>query len=315
MEYIMEIRGITKCFDETVVVDNLNFKVEKGRVLGFLGPNGAGKSTTINMISSLLETDSGEILYKGENIKNNLERFKSEIGIVPQNLAIYEDLTAFQNIKFFAELYGIHKSKISEVCDYCLKFVDLEKFKDKKAKNFSGGMKRRLNIACSLVNSPSLIILDEPTVGIDPQSRNFILEAIKKLSNQGVSIIYTTHYMEEVEAIADDVVIIDKGRKILDGKLSDIHSLYTTRGNMLLDTIPKLTQRVQEEIRDIRGVKEISVIDSQSTITVDRDKNNFVLNNIIENLTKNNIYVSSLNYTGLNLESIFLELTGKNLRD
>ena len=267
------------------------------------------------MISSLLETDSGEILYKGENIKNNLERFKSEIGIVPQNLAIYEDLTAFQNIKFFAELYGIHKSKISEVCDYCLKFVDLEKFKDKKAKKFSGGMKRRLNIACSLVNSPSLIILDEPTVGIDPQSRNFILEAIKKLSNQGVSIIYTTHYMEEVEAIADDVVIIDKGRKILDGKLSDIHSLYTTRGNMLLDTIPKLTQRVQEEIRDIRGVKEISIIDSKSTITVDRDKNNFVLNNIIENLTKNNIYVSSLNYTGLNLESIFLELTGKNLRD
>ncbi|MGT2749837.1 ABC transporter ATP-binding protein [Streptococcus orisasini] len=314
MENIMRIDNITKTYDGVAVVNNLSFSLKKGHILGFLGPNGAGKSTTINMISSLIHQDAGHIYYKEVAVEKCRKKFKSEIGVVPQSLAIYEDLTAYQNLKFFAELYGVSKDKIEEVCTYALNFVNLENVKDKKAKTFSGGMKRRLNIACSLVNSPELIILDEPTVGIDPQSRNFILEAIKKLRDQGVSVIYTTHYMEEIEAIAEDVIIVDHGQKLVDDTLDNIRENYSKQSIVSIRA-DKFDQNLKEEILTIAGVDSVSIDGNLIKISINIEVNNKVLNDITNTFSQSNSSIASINSLNLNLEDIFLELTGTKLRD
>lgn len=314
MENIIRIDNITKTYDGVAVVNNLSFSLKKGHILGFLGPNGAGKSTTINMISSLIHQDAGHIYYKGVSVEKCRKNFKSEIGVVPQSLAIYEDLTAYQNLKFFAELYGVSKDKIEEVCTYALNFVNLENVKNKKAKTFSGGMKRRLNIACSLVNSPELIILDEPTVGIDPQSRNFILEAIKKLRDQGVSVIYTTHYMEEIEAIAEDVIIVDHGQKLVDDTLDNIRENYSKQSIVSIRT-DKFDQNLKEEILTIAGVDSVLIDGSLIKISINIEVNNKVLNDITNTFSQSNSSIASINSLNFNLEDIFLELTGTKLRD
>ncbi|SQF35134.1 ABC transporter ATP-binding protein [Streptococcus sanguinis] len=314
MENILQIENITKNYDGVAVVNNLSFSLKKGHILGFLGPNGAGKSTTINMISSLIGQDDGYIYYEEVPLEKCRKKFKSEIGVVPQSLAIYEDLTAYQNLKFFAELYGVPKDRVEEVCTYALNFVNLENVKYKKAQTFSGGMKRRLNIACSLVNSPKLIILDEPTVGIDPQSRNFILEAIKKLRDKGVSVIYTTHYMEEIEAIAEDVVIVDHGQKLIDDTLENIREKYSKQ-SIVSVRVDLFDQDLSEKILAISGVDSVSVDGKLIKISINTEVNNKVLNNITDLFNRNNSSILSIDSLNLNLEDIFLELTGKKLRD
>ena len=314
MENIMRIDNITKTYDGVTVVNNLSFNLKKGHILGFLGPNGAGKSTTINMISSLIHQDAGHIYYKEVDVEKSRGKFKNEIGVVPQSLAIYEDLTAYQNLKFFAELYGISKNKIEEVCTYALNFVNLENVKDNKASTFSGGMKRRLNIACSLVNSPELIILDEPTVGIDPQSRNFILEAIKNLRDQGVSVIYTTHYMEEIEAIAEDVIIVDHGQKLIDDTLDNIRENYSKQ-SIVSVRANKFDQSLKEKILRVTGVDSVSIDEKLIEISINTEVNNKVLNDITDIFNQSSSSILSINSLNLNLEDIFLELTGTKLRD
>lgn len=227
MENLLEVKKLSKTYKNgRKALDNLNFHVTKGEILGFLGPNGAGKSTTINILSTLLQSDEGEIIFF--NDKNLfMKDVKKQLGIVPQELAIYEDITAAQNVKFFASLYGVKKSEINEKVENALKKVGLEDRKDDKPSTFSGGMKRRLNIACAIAHNPKLIIFDEPTVGIDPQSRNHILDSIKKLRDEGATIIYTTHYMEEVQQICDRVIIMDGGAILLNGSLDDILEYYS----------------------------------------------------------------------------------------
>lgn len=198
----VEVTNLEKKYRDNKVVDDLSFSVNSGEVLGLLGPNGAGKSTTLNMLSTILKPDKGSITILGENLKTNIDFSKKSIGMVPQDLAIYEEITTEENVKFFASLYGLKGTELKKNVEESLTIVGLLDKKRDKPKTFSGGMKRRLNIACAITHHPKLLIMDEPTVGIDPQSRNHILETIQKLKADGISIIYSTHYMEEVELIA-----------------------------------------------------------------------------------------------------------------
>lgn len=214
---VLEINNLTKKFGDFVAVDNMSLSIEEGEIFGLLGANGAGKSTTINMISGLFRSNEGEVLILGKNIGAFRKHAKMNIGIVPQDLAIYEDLTAYENVKFFAGLYGLRGSLLQERVEEALQFVGLGDKHKSFPKNFSGGMKRRLNIACAIAHRPKLIIMDEPTVGIDPHSRNYILQSVKKLNDMGSTIIYTSHYMEEVEEICTRIAIVDHGKIIAEG--------------------------------------------------------------------------------------------------
>lgn len=215
---ILEIKGLEKSFKDLKAVDGLSFSVEQGDIHGILGPNGAGKSTTMNCILGLLPYE-GEITFEGGK---SIKAWNKNIGYVPQDLAIYPELTPTENIRFFCALYGFKGAELKERVARALDFVGLTDVKDKKSGEFSGGMKRRLNMACGIAHSPKLIIMDEPTVGIDPQSRNRIMENVKELNRQGATIIYTTHYMPEVEDICSKITVIDHGRIIADGTKDEI---------------------------------------------------------------------------------------------
>lgn len=248
MSSILEVKSLTKKFGEDQVVNELSFKVEKGEILGFLGPNGAGKSTTIGMITTILDKDNGKVLFEGIEVDANDNEFKKALGYVPQDIAIFNDLTAYDNVKFFGSLYGLKGEELKNRAKKTLELVGLYEKKNEYPDSFSGGMKRRLNIACSIVHNPKILIMDEPTVGIDPQSRNNILEVTKELKNEGTTVIYTSHYMEEVEAICSRLIIIDKGNIIEAGYKEDIKSKYKEKGlNNLEEIFLYLTGK---ELRD-----------------------------------------------------------------
>ena len=313
MENLLEVKKLSKTYKNgRKALDNLNFNVTKGEILGFLGPNGAGKSTTINILSTLLQSDEGEIIFfNDENL--SIKDVKKQLGIVPQELAIYEDITAAQNVKFFASLYGVKKSEINEKVENALKKVGLEDRKDDKPSTFSGGMKRRLNIACAIAHNPKLIIFDEPTVGIDPQSRNHILDSIKKLRDEGATIIYTTHYMEEVQQICDRVIIMDGGAVLLNGSLDDILEYYSN-SNYQIRVDKKLSPAVLDEIRELTNVEELSQKD-KFEIIFSMCGESMTINSVLEVLIKFNLNITSITMVKRNLEDVFLLLTGKNLRD
>lgn len=255
---IIEVKELSKSYKDNKAVDNISFNVEQGRIYGILGPNGAGKSTTIKMLAGLLSQDSGTIVYEGDS---TIEKWSKNIGLVPQNIAIYDELTAKENISFFVSLYGITGKEKEERIAQTLKFVGLEDVKDKPAKEYSGGMKRRLNIACAIVHAPKLIIMDEPTVGIDPQSRNYILESVKNLNKHGTSVIYTSHYMEEVEAICDRIIILDKGHIILNDEKDNIKKMFLDKQTLTIiakDTIAD-PAALKAVIGAIQGVESVSV--------------------------------------------------------
>ncbi|MCB5062085.1 ABC transporter ATP-binding protein, partial [Streptococcus mutans] len=279
---------------------------------GFLGPNGAGKSTTINILSTLLKSDEGEITYFN-NANLSVKDIKKQLGIVPQELAIYEDISALQNVKFFASLYGVKKSEINERVENVLKKVGLEDRKYDKPSTFSGGMKRRLNIACAIAHNPKLIIFDEPTVGIDPQSRNHILDSIKNLRDEGATIIYTTHYMEEVQQICDRVIIMDGGVVLLNDSLGNILEHYSN-SNYQIRVDKQLSPEVLDEIRELSNVVEVSQKD-KSEVIFSMDEESMPINSVLEILIKFNLNITSITMVKKNLEDVFLLLTGKKLRD
>lgn len=237
MSILLKVHDLTKVYADKRVVNNLSFNVSEGEILGFLGPNGAGKSTTLSIISTLIDKDYGEILFENQPITDSPVRFKKNLGLVPQDIAIFSDLTAYENVKFFCCLYGIKGNTLKAYTKEALFYVGLWENKDSYPDTFSGGMKRRLNIACSIAHKPRLLIMDEPTVGIDPQSRNKILEVTKCLSAQGTTIIYTSHYMEEVEAICSRLILLDHGQIIEEGPLEQIKSKYENQGLYNLESI------------------------------------------------------------------------------
>lgn len=237
MSTILEIKSLRKTFGEKVVVNGLDFKVNKGEILGFLGPNGAGKSTTISMITTILDADGGEVLFEGREVNGNDNNFKKALGYVPQDIALFNDLTAYDNVAFFGSLYGLRGKDLNNRIRETLELVGLYDRKNDYPDSFSGGMKRRLNIACSIVHKPKILIMDEPTVGIDPQSRNNILEVTKSLREEGTTVIYTSHYMEEVEAICDRLIILDSGKIIESGNKDEIKIKYKCKGINNLEEI------------------------------------------------------------------------------
>ncbi len=226
-EVILRTTDLTKKYNNKVVVDNLNIEIQKGEIFGLLGPNGAGKSTTMNMICSLVRPTAGQIEMLGKNPWKQKKEVIHKIGYIPQELAIHGNLKAWENVELFTSLYGIKGQQLKKAVDDSLEYVGLAERRGEFAKNFSGGMKRRLNIACALGHNPELLIFDEPTVGIDPQSRNFILDKIKESNAKGTTVIYTSHYMEEVEAICSRIAIMDNGKIIACGTASELKKLVS----------------------------------------------------------------------------------------
>jgi ABC-2 type transport system ATP-binding protein len=237
MSLLLEVKELSKTYGEKQVVQGIRFAVKKGEILGFIGPNGAGKSTTIRMIADIEAMDQGEILFQGQKKEKDQRFFKSSIGVVPQDIAVYDDLSAYDNVKFFCSLYGFHGRELKNRVKEALDFTGLwDRRKDFPVK-FSGGMKRRLNIACSIAHSPKLLIMDEPTVGIDPQSRNHIMEAIRILNSRGTTVIYVSHYMEEIEAICSRIVIMDHGQIIEDMEKESLKAKYGEQDRNTLEDI------------------------------------------------------------------------------
>jgi ABC-2 type transport system ATP-binding protein len=309
---VLEMKNLTKKFADFIAVDNISLSISEGEIFGFLGPNGAGKSTTINMIAGLLRSNEGEINILGKNTMKNSRFAKMNIGLVPQDLAIYEDLTAYENVKFFAGLYGIRGKRLHDRAEEALQFVGLSDKHKSYPKNFSGGMKRRLNIACAIAHRPKLIIMDEPTVGIDPQSRNYILESVRKLNEMGCTIIYTSHYMEEVEEICSKIAIIDHGKIIAEGTKEQLKAIITDTKDVWIDA--KSIENISiNKIKEIAGVKAVQIEGNLIKINSDTGVNN--LNKIIQLLINSGVEISSLEEKAPNLETVFLTLTGRNLRD
>ena len=308
---ILEVNGLKKKYTTNYVVNGISFEVNKGEILGFLGPNGAGKSTTINILSTALRATEGKIKFMGKYISENKSEYKSSLGIVPQSLAIFENIPAIENVKYFASFYGIKGEELKRKSEEALDMVGLlDRAKD-LPKTYFGGMKRRLNIACELAHGPKLLILDEPTVGIDPQSRNHILESIKTLRKRGATIIYTTHYMEEVEAICDRVLIMDRGLVIAEGTLKEL------KESMEESTVYNISGEGIENIEktffdSIEGVNNVEVKDSL-IVSTRKDSNN--LDKIILKLINEKVKIKNIVTEEQNLETIFLNLTGRNLRN
>lgn len=309
---IIEVKELSKSYKDFKAVDNISFNVEQGRIYGILGPNGAGKSTTIKMIAGLLGKDSGTITYEGNS---TIDKWSSNIGLVPQNIAVYDELTAEENISFFVSLYGITGKEKEERIEKTLRFVGLEDVRNKAAKEYSGGMKRRLNIACAIVHDPKLIIMDEPTVGIDPQSRNYILESVKELNQKGTSVIYTSHYMEEVEAICDRIIILDKGKIILNDEKDNIKNMFLDKQTVTILSKSEINdiQNLEKTLNAVDGVSSVSVVGEKCVCVYDSNKR--PLDAIIQAAYKHGIEISDISTSRQDLETIFLALTGKELRE
>ncbi|MEW9095728.1 MAG: ABC transporter ATP-binding protein [Clostridiaceae bacterium] len=308
---IIAIENLTRKFGNCTAVDNVNLKIEEGEIYGLLGPNGAGKSTIINIICGLLKPHSGKIKIFNKDINDEKKIIKSNIGIVPQDIAIYEDLTVFENVKFFGSLYGLRGNYLKESSLAALEFVGLGDRIKSFPSELSGGMKRRLNIACALAHKPKLIIMDEPTVGIDPQSRNHILQSVKKLNSLGSTIIYTSHYMEEVEEICSKIAIIDHGKLIAEGSKDELKSLVWDKQRIII-TIDSLNSVDEKEIRKISGVNGVVIKDNKVEISSNKDINN--MEQVILYFTKNNLSIQNVESNKPNLETVFLTLTGRKLR-
>jgi ABC-2 type transport system ATP-binding protein len=238
-ETVLKLEGLTKKYDNRPVVDHIALEIKKGEIFGLLGPNGAGKSTTMNMVCSLVKPTAGRVELFGHDTKTEMNKVKQKLGYIPQELALHGNLKAWENVELFTSLYGIKGEQLKKAVTESLEFVGLEDKRNGFAKTFSGGMKRRLNIACAIGHKPELLIFDEPTVGIDPQSRNFILEKIKDASRQGATVIYTSHYMEEIEAICTRVAIMDNGKIIAIGTKEELVEMVTAdkASNMTLEQV------------------------------------------------------------------------------
>ncbi len=307
---MLEVKKLVKRYGSKLAVSDVSFKVEKGEIYGLLGPNGAGKSSTINIITGLIKKDSGQVTIGGLDLDKELTKAKYLLGIVPQDLAIYNDLTALQNVKFFGALYGLTGGALQKQALETLEFVGLKDKAKDKVKTFSGGMKRRLNIACGLVHRPQLLILDEPTVGIDPQSRNHIMEAILQLNREGMTILYTTHYMEEAEQLCSRIAIMDAGQIVAQGNLQELRSLIEE--NWYIAVKVKGTPAV-DELSKVAGVEKIDLNGNALRFTC-RGKHS-QLRDILEVLSREHTEILDLSIDEPNLEDVFLTLTGKRLRD
>ena len=312
MENIIEVSNLTKSYKTKKAIDDLSFVVKKGEILGLLGPNGSGKSTTINSILSLLKYENGSIKIFGEEMSPNKYDIKRKIGVVFQDVAVFDELTVLDNIEYFCGLYIKDKKTREEYVEDTIKLVGLEDYKKFYPKQLSGGLLRRLNIACGIAHKPELIFLDEPTVAVDPQSRNNILDGIKKLASMGATIVYTTHYMEEVEILCDRIIILDKGTIIAEGTKDELKKLANIEEKVTIE-INNLDEKYINELLERDNVDSVSYDDNVLVISFTEGNNNLL--SIIDYLKNNNINYDRIYSERPTLNDVFLELTGKELRD
>ncbi len=309
---VMECRDLHKAFGDIVAVDGVGFTISDGETYGLLGPNGAGKTTSISMICGLLEADAGEVFVDGERMTTRSVEPKRAVGYVPQDIAIYPDLTARENLTFFGRLYGMGgdglKSRVSEV----LELIGLAERADDKADDFSGGMKRRLNIGIGLLHKPHLLVLDEPTVGVDPQSRNAILESVERLSIEGMGVLYTTHYMEEAERLCDRVGIIDSGKIVAEGTRRELVDLIGSQDRVRVVASGDL-KSAAEAVDGLPSVVEVGEREGGLDLIVGGAASN--LTEILQKTTGAGAVVTSVDVDEPDLESVFLHLTGRARRD
>ncbi len=311
MNYIT-VNNLVKRYGSNIAVDNVNLNIKKGEIFGLLGPNGAGKSTTIKMIMGLLKPNTGEILVDNIDVQRDNLKAKQILGLVPQELAIFESLSARENVHFFGGLYGLRGKELKDRVDEALKFAGLIDRQKEIAKTFSGGMKRRLNIACALVHQPKVIIMDEPTVGIDPQSRNHILDSVRELNQRGATIIYTSHYMEEVEAVCSRVGIIDHGKLIACGTNQELKEQTGTEKKIIIE-LKELNEEILPQIQGMQGI--IGAVCKENILEVHTQNSHDYLQDILFVLGKCSLAVKNVSVKEPDLESVFLELTGRKLRD
>lgn len=309
---LLDIKGISKSFKELKAVDDLSFTIDEGEIFGLLGPNGAGKSTTISMIASLLPPDDGDIIYKNESIMTKPNKLQKELGLVPQDIALYPTLSGYDNLKFWGHVYGIRGKELKNRIEEITELIGLsDRIKDRVDK-YSGGMKRRLNIGAALIHKPSLLIMDEPTVGIDPQSRNHILNTVKMLNKEGMTIIYTSHYMEEVEELCDRICILDKGKVLASGTKLELIKLINGRERIDVQ-FELLNSKFMEEIKKLFYIGEITVLDNRVSIISENAEN--LLGDLIQIIKNSNTRILSIDVQKPSLETVFLHLTGRALRD
>ncbi|WP_024120628.1 ABC transporter ATP-binding protein [Bacillus halotolerans] len=311
---MLQAENIKKAYGKKTIVNGISFSLKKGESFGLLGPNGAGKSTTISMISGLVPLDGGEITVGGYVIGKDTNKAKQKIGIVPQEIALYPTLTAQENLVFWGKMYGLTHGEAKKRSAEVLEYVGLTERAKDKIETFSGGMKRRINIGAALMHKPELLIMDEPTVGIDPQSRNHILETVKQLNETGMTVIYTSHYMEEVEYLCDRIGIIDQGEMIAIGTKNDLCSRLGG------DTIIQMTVSGADEgflsaVRSLANVNDVIVNESELKIEVAAAHHEKVVTSLLAEAAAHQTNLLSLQVQEPNLERLFLNLTGRTLRD
>ena len=312
MTDVLVVDDLARSVGDLVAVDGVGFAISEGETYGLLGPNGAGKTTSISMIAGLLRPDRGRIEVLGRRMGAGALEAKSIVGLVPQELAIYPDLTAEENLRFFGRLYGMSGADLTKRIDEVLQTVGLDARRGDKTSEYSGGMKRRLNIAIGLLHRPQLLILDEPTVGVDPQSRNSILEAVEALADEGMSVLYTTHYMEEAERLCDRVGIIDEGRIVAEGTRRELVAQIGQMDRIELRGRDRIDVAA-EAVRTVEGVREAAVSDSSLSVLVPEASS--VLPALLAAAGSAGMTVTGVEVQEPDLEAVFLHLTGKALRD
>jgi ABC-2 type transport system ATP-binding protein len=312
LEPVLRCSGLRKRFGRRQAVDGVGFQIAHGETYGLLGPNGAGKTTTISMVCGILARDEGEVLIDGVPLDPGTTTVKGQIGYVPQELAIYPDMTARENLAFFARLYGMGGTGLRKRVDEVLEIIDLADRAGDRTEAYSGGMKRRLNIGIGLLHRPRLLVLDEPTVGVDPQSRNAILASVEALSAEGMGILYTTHYMEEAERLCDRVGIIDEGKVIAEGTRRELVALVGELDKVKLAASGDLAAAATE-LRAVEGVAEVTTHDGGIDLLVVEARR--LLPELLAAVSQDGVGISSVEVVEPDLEAVFLHLTGKALRD
>jgi ABC-2 type transport system ATP-binding protein len=305
---MIKIEKVTKRFKDIIALDNISLTINSGEFFGLLGPNGAGKSTLMNILAGYLDSDEGTVFFKDYPIRRNSMKFRKKIGLAPQSLALYEDISAEANLKIFGSLYNLDKDILKASLEEKLYMVGLYERRKDLVKTFSGGMKRRLNLAAALLHSPKVLLCDEPTVGVDPQSRNAIFDFLEKINSEGITVIYTTHYMEEAERLCRRIAVIDMGKIIADGTTPELLKMLPYKEEILLQK----NERTSAAIDSFKILGEISEVEENFVIKI---KEKFKMSDIFKTVENAGLDYSNVNIHKPTLEELFLKLTGRRLRD
>ncbi len=343
---IVEVHNLVKRYGDFTAVDGVSFEIAQGSIFGLLGPNGAGKTTTISMLACLIAPDEGDVLVDGHSVLTDSKAVRRVLGMVPQEIALYPTLTAAENLRFWGQMYGLSGKQLADAVDYGLKMAGLEDRAKSRVETFSGGMKRRINIAAGILHRPRVLLMDEPTVGIDPQSRNHILETVRELNREGMTVLYTSHYMEEVEALCDRIAIVDHGKAIAAGSLEELRALVgdedrirvrvgdsiettateadmpdagepeSSESDLIEDVQPQVAPEAATAlaaVRELPGISRAEMIGGAIDVLVPEAA--AVLGEVVGAIAQSGAHIRAIEIVEPDLESVFLHLTGRGLRD